>query len=326
MSYENLSVEERIDRAAEYALLLVADDKDVDTIVKELKEMFYLTEEQSMQAYEKMRTDHKSTYHTTVKRNNNKLLTIAVFGLLAAAGYFILGETIGDSGMGYGAIAFAVLFVLSAVAAILMLIGNIGEKYRKPAQTENNKTMQLSRELRAVLGIMLVTSLMYFFGSQENVIVEKELITIPSLVLYKEPELIRLSRKPHKHAFHFRFFETPHVYQFNDKYYDYRGGEYFIKDLHAGDTIAIQLEQDQADRSQERYEPYTIKIVNIIKHDTPYTNHVYRNKQVIKNNETGRWIGLCVLAAALIIFAGAVLYKKRQQNRSTAASGTRNSI
>jgi uncharacterized membrane protein len=223
--------------------------------------------------------------------------------------------------MGYGAIAFAILFGLGAIAAILMLIGNISEKYRKPVQTENSKNMQLSRELRAVLGIMLVTSLMYFFATQERVVVEKELVTIPSLVLYKEPELIKLSRRPPTYAFHFRFYETPHVYQFNDKYYDYRGGEYFIKDLHAGDTIAIQLEKDQADRSMERYEPYTIKIVNIIKNDTPYANHVYRNKQVMKNNETGRWIGLCVLAAALIIFAGGILYKKRQQNRATAASG-----
>ena len=71
MNYENLSLSEKIERASEYALILVQNDANLD-IVTELKGVFKLTEDQAKEAYELMRKkyekEHQSATKTKIKR------------------------------------------------------------------------------------------------------------------------------------------------------------------------------------------------------------------------------------------------------------------
>lgn len=84
MSYDHLSIEERIQKAAEYSLLLTEDQRPPEEITAELQQMFGLDKEQAVQAISRMRREYSSDPDEPSKKGGwtMALLAISIIAVL----------------------------------------------------------------------------------------------------------------------------------------------------------------------------------------------------------------------------------------------------
>src|SRR5688572_13915975 len=96
MNYKKLSLDQRINLASQYALLLVADTRSTEEIIGILKKDCKLTEEQDAQAFAVMHTDYKAAYNSTVRRY--KALGIMGSSLRVFLACYFIGKEMGSDG------------------------------------------------------------------------------------------------------------------------------------------------------------------------------------------------------------------------------------
>lgn len=314
--------------ASEYALLLTDDNKDVDTIVQELRSVFLLTHHEAVQAYETMRRQHSADYHHSIDRSNMVTLGSAVFAALATAFFFFLGYEIRETTIGQLFLVFSALTCITAIGATGIIIRNWREKKRQPV-TEPLRPgylgitgeKKLPRELQILVFLpllILVPTCQYTKG--EGLLNTSALEISSPKVLYKKPWQVKInSKNSHYFIYKFSFFEDPHIYEFEEDYIKYRSAGFYLDSLDVGDTLSIHY--NQADRSmiEDRYYPHTISIYNVSKGGIPYADLESRNKAVNQSNKEMIWTGATAAAFLALLIIAISLYRIWRYKKLSAA-------
>lgn len=308
MNYAEQPVEERMRMASEYALLLTDDNKDVDTIVQELRSMFLLTHPEAVQAYETMRRQHAAAYHGSINRSNLFTLGSAAFSILATAFFFLLGYEIRENTIGQLFLVISALTCIAAIGAIGIIIRNWREKKRqvttqplRPGYLGITGEKKLPRELQILVFLPLLVLIPTCRYTKGQGLLNTSYIEISHpKVLYKKLWKVKIPDKNHpSFVYKFSFFEDPNIYELEEDYIKYPSANFYLDSLEVGDTLSIHY--DRADRStiEDRYYSHTITIYNVSKRGIPYADLATRNKAVNQSNKEMIWTG----AAAAIILA-----------------------
>lgn len=324
MNYENLSVSEKIERASEYALILVQNDANLD-IVTEIGGVFNLTEAQAKEAYElmcrKYEKEHQSAMKTKIKR-----------------AWFVIGVSLSVM------IFFAFIspdttpffLIIAFVFGILILMGFnfLANKYREESTLPKEgyfleRERQKKIEARSIkvynwpfdISLFFFSFLMigfYLFYTHHGVINKDEIkeyakVTLSENVIFKD--LGGTKPNNHNYAFAFKFKGHTQEFRFADKYYKYGKWKISENDFTPGDTLSIQLQKKDFAKLDEN-ETKKIEIINILIKKEWLIDHDDRNRRVEKKNlQTMLWVGAILALSIVVAFLWLRFRKlKRSQN------------
>ncbi|MDF2187273.1 hypothetical protein [Paraflavitalea sp. CAU 1676] len=294
MDYQTLPKEERIARASEYALMLVADDLAVEEIVVELSTMFNLAHEEARQAYEKMRQDHAATYKKTINKKNIAALAAGVTSLIFALTYFFMGKEMSGKGIGTAMILLSILFALPALNSVIIIISNWIEKNRKQVAKPHLPRYLGSKGDKFKVYLFVSISFasifiiwpIYSYVSGEGTIDETRLETSAPKILHKKPWKSYISDNDNRfYVYYFSFLKDPNIYRFDEEYVKYRMATYDIDSLEPGDVLTIRYRRDHEMSPHQQDTGKIFTIFNIAKKGLPYADLAARNMAVNKENK-----------------------------------------
>jgi len=310
MDYKDMPVEERIKKASEYALLVVADNKPEEEIIGILKRDFDLTHEQAFEAFTKMRSEYKEEYASTTNSNAYKLIGSIAFCVFAAIAYYFLGSGMG--GFKAFPMIFVVLFGFAALGSIIVLSRTLWEKYTSPAfRRINKKTTTLpaagngenlhwtSFGLLLAFIIVFATSSVYFGNS--GIVNGNEIETIRGLIVNNPVTLDHTSGKNKSYYYIFTFREHQNEFRFYDNYYKYSKYPLDETTFKEGDTISIQIFYEDWQSLTNSEDKSTIKMINVARGNTFFIDHAFRNAQLKKDHASQLKIALIFLGATVVV-------------------------
>ena len=305
MSYTNISIEERISKASEYATILIDEGRLEEDILKDLQVTFSLTREEAYTALGKMKINHEQYY----KKSMNSNIVKAIFTFIAMAGasvfYYFFGQ---ESFKLYS--WFGIFAGILAIGVIVYLFKLIAERYNI-IPTHPKKTIKrdipFTVQLMMLAGLLLCVSI-YIEWFEKYVIHENEILTVNNLILDKKVIKDYYGSKSKTYFYEFSFVGKKVKARFIDNYYSYAQRSIDYRNLSHGDTLSIQLfKEDSASFFDTyRYDTEIIKIVNISYNNKFVVDHTIRNEIVKKEQTrnrsimTGIFITLVILHFALI--------------------------
>lgn len=314
MDYKDRPLDQRMELATQYALLLVADNKITSEIIGIIKSDYALTEQQAVQAVGAMRANYKNEYNSNVRNNFLKALGALGFSLMAFLFYYFIGKEMGSAGTLF--IILAVLFGLGGVGALLGMGSIIGDKFSKPAvvteKVITSKPKQVDSFTKtlyswtAICGFILCfLGYQYFFGV--GVVDETKITTIYNCIITEPVRKERTSEKNPRSYYVFKFRGNNLEYRFFNNYYKYSDGAFRVSKLMTWDTVSIQVMNKDLNLLRNKYSTEELDIVNLGLHNRFLINHSSRNTQIIKSQKNIFYVCLAifvVLVATIFLNMG----------------------
>lgn len=299
MNYADLPLQQRIDMAADYAVILITDHVTEDEIIRELASQFSLTEKDALVAYAKTRTKHREHVN---KRQNESIRNAVVaifFGLICAVFYLALGEE-----LGWPVLLFGGFFLLAAFAAIGAVMEKLMERlFFTPGMIQE----RLERHkdggvVRKDWSVNLFTGAIYlsFFAS---VIYLKQpgVEEVPNTIIIRNVKLkqpIQISKRGD--VYQFQFEQFPNQFQLKSSYLDYTNYQFVPAMLQPGDTFSIEVPPKEYFEKLQlpRYDEISaVELRNLIIRSRPLISWTSRNEA---SRQQYKEIFLVALAAVVL--------------------------
>jgi hypothetical protein len=317
MEYKDLPLDQRIELASQYALLLVADIKSNEEIIGILKQDYALTDEQAIQAFTAMRSKYRREYNTTVRSNALNALGSLGFSLLAFLFYYFVGKDLGRSGTLSYVIAF--FFGIGALGAFFFVIKIVREKLSKPAIAQKRQqVIQVKMYSGAntsgldnfdkTMGVLFLMSVMFLCGFGYNyffntgVVNEKKITTIHQCIV---TEPVRHVREKSGKSFYYYYALKLRGHnlecRFLDDYYEYIRNKRPIRAIQVWDTVSIQVFDKDLDFFNDQYSTGKIDLVNLGIHGHFLLNHAHRNADIKRSHKTNFYVLLTVFAGLVLV-------------------------
>jgi hypothetical protein len=310
MDYKEMPVEERIKKASEYALLVVADNKPEEEIIGILKKDFNLTHEQAFEAFTKMRSEYKEEYASTTNSNVYKLVGSIAFCVFVVIAYYFMGSEMGS--FKAFPMLFVVLFGFAALGGIIVLSRTLWEKYTSPAFRQIHKKPATlpapgkgenlhwtSFGLLLAFVIFFATASVYFGNS--GIVNGNEIETIQDLIISNPVTQDHTSGKNRSYYYIFTFRGHQNEFRFYDDYYKYSKYPLDVSTFKEGDTISIQIFYEDWKSLINSQDKSTIKMINVARKNAFFIDHAFRNAQLKKDHTNQLKFGLIFLGAMLVV-------------------------
>lgn len=304
MSYQDLPVEERMQKAAEYALLSIDSDLPQEEVICEIQQTFCLSEAQAIAAFGRMRNDYRQPYEGAV----NKSITRGAFSLLASvlAGsmYCLMGQ---ESTIFLG---LAFLFFLGGLGAVMHMGKKISERFSftsKPTKRNYAGKAKEGKEedhwTSAVLVfafiIMVVSGYHHF--SRSGYLDLDGLVTVKGLRIRGDITQGETTGKNPDYYYQFTFEGTVHHYRFFDEYYKWASHPMSRGLFQSGETVDITIRKADEAMIPEGFEPMALNMYNIYRDGVPLVDLGYRNDQILYKNRKYFYIGMALFVGALVL-------------------------
>jgi hypothetical protein len=314
VNYSELPLDERIEKAAEYALLLIDDEKPDIDILPELQTMFLLSEEQAKKAYELMRSRFNQEYQqaTNTKINRAWVATLAA-GVIG--GFYLFSS----EAYGLPWLIIALFFGLIVVNGVTMLPKLYRERKNPPGeyfrmvdyekQNSTKKKDDFVANLPAFF--MFMTAITCFvFVRQCNVINTGRIITINNLqVAERVVKLSDHARHP-SYYYLFHFAGYPADFKLNQTIYRYSAFTIFDSSFYPGLKVNIEIDKDDVEKMRDKTNSHHIDLLNIGKYDYWLIDQNLRNELVKKEDRKNFLLfGGLFLASCVISFV-AIRYRR----------------
>jgi len=306
MEYIDLSLEERINRAAEFSIILSAEpNKTPDQVIIELSQTFSLTPEQATQAYNNSKIKFAAEY--TAANKSKMLFYLSAFLGLTVIGifYFFLTDEIGSNVF----IFLPLFFIISAIGIINLALKSVSEnfllKYSLLKAFKSNILVQL---FPAVL-IFFGAALFQFFFTH---VIQKDDISYRSYVLNSPVTLKKTGgRSPQKYyAFGFDGFEKE--FRFYQSDCQYISQHIDFENMNIGDTITIGLvTNDLKNLNKESFFSGSNQIISFVINGHDIINYTNRSNEKKKNFSFFLKITSAALAINILLIYLFVVRKKR---------------
>ena len=304
MDYKDLPLDQRIELASQYALLLVGDNKLTPEIIDILKSDYALSEEQAAQAVGAMRNNYKNEYDSTVRNNFLKALGALAFSLMAFLFYYFIGKEMGRAGTFF--IILSVLFGLGGVGDLLGMGSIIGDKFSKraiePKKVITKTPEQLdsfTKTLYAWTGIcgfvLSIFGYLYFYRAE--MVDEDKITTVHNCIITEPVRKEHSGGKNRRYYYVFKFMGNNLEYRFNKMYYKYSDGAFRIAELKQWDTVSIQIKNKDLHLLQNKYNTEELEIVNLGRHNHFLVNHSNRNAKIEETNKSCFYVCLIIFVA-----------------------------
>ncbi|MBL7729903.1 MAG: hypothetical protein JNM88_01905 [Chitinophagaceae bacterium] len=314
MSYSHLPIEERIEKAAEYGLMLVGDERPVADIVGELKAMFTLTEEQAQQAYIIMREKHSGDYKQAIKRKARFFWVMLFVSLAVGAFYAFLGTE-----LGWGFYIVAAFFGLALFASFSNIVGLWLEK-SVPAKKflGLNKGRTIIPENSKLTGIPVFFFFMLLFTGIASIIhyrVENPagLTKMENLVISKKVYLKYTGGKNKTYYYLFFFKGYSNEFRFEKGMYKYGRWKIDPDDFQPGDTLSAETKPKYIQRLSQAEEPGNVYLYNLKINGRWLINHEERNQRVKRED---RMVVYVCGAGLLLSIIGVRLWYRYKADRN----------
>jgi hypothetical protein len=317
MSYDHLPLEERIQKAAEYSLLLSQDQRPQEDIAAELQQMFGLEKEQAVQAIGLMRRQYSGEYNKSYREGIIMALGSLFAGIVMGLAYFFIGQEGGSFFL-----FFAILFGLSGLGALLVIWQKTGERFffserellvrvknryvspddlpDEPAKKGAWTTYFLAFSLIGLLGAW------YNFYTQPRYIDVRSVVRVDSLVV---EGMISEKVKRGDDYFIFRFRGYPQSFRFYGSYYKYADGAITPDQYPPGSVLGIELARGDSVRMSNR-EGNAIDILNLVVKGRRLYSYKLRNKTE-KDNTEG-FLALTIIVFVLAIGSKIIFGQKKK--------------
>jgi hypothetical protein len=316
MDYKELPLEERIQLASQYALLLTADVKSNEEIIGILKADYALTDEQAVQAFASMSSDYKAEYNSTVRGNFLKALGLIGVSLAAFLFYYFMGKEMGSLGILAGILAF--FCGTSALGAVVLLGRIVWDKLNllivkkgRPGGTVSIGYDQFDKMMGTFVFIsfFLLCLFSYEYFSNAGIVDENNIATIHNCIVTQPVRYENTGGKSRSYYYTFKFKGSDLEFNFFDRYYKYAKDVSLISTLKKGDTVSVQIEKADLPKTNDPTVSGRINLVNLAINNVFFIDHAYRNARVSKSNK----ISFYVLLAAFSVIVLVLLLKKLYQ-------------
>lgn len=303
MNYADLPLQQRIDMAADYALVLVTDYVTEDEIVGELANMFSLSEKEALLAYSKTRTKHRQQFN---KRQNETiwkaLASVFICGICSIF-YLAAGEEVG-----WPALLLGGIFLVGAFGAIGAAIekliervfftpGMIQERLEKNRYSDSKRKDWSVELFTAALFFAFFAGVVYF---KKPGIEELKGTTIIHGVKLKRP--VETTKKGDGYQFQFEQFRNQ--FHLKSSYLDFVNYNFSPQLLQPGDTLSIELRNKEYFgklQLPQNDEVENVEMNNILLHSKPLINWQARNVANQQQYEEIFLIALAVFVLSLVV-------------------------
>jgi hypothetical protein len=313
MSYQHLSIEERIQKASEYAVLLTADERPEIDIVSELSLVFELTREQATEACVLMRKNFNNEYQLALSSKiRNAWYSVAVIGMMLAGCYFIAAELAGVYFL------FVALFAMGLIGALGMIAKWTADKKRSVKdlfplnRNYTGNTRQVGYIGEFVLFFLLLTVVSaYIYSSGSGLTDSNEITIVKDLVLSGNAETRSTRGKNPDHYFLLQVKGNAHPLKFLDDYYSYGTRGIAPWDFPAGDTIAVMMKTEKALELKENAGTQPLSIYNVQLKGTWLIDLEERNRLKKAEDRKNLLLFGGLMIAAVLLFILGQRYLKR---------------
>ena len=307
MNYDELPLNERIQKAAEYAVILIDDERvDID-ILGELQTTFSLNEEQAKKAYELMRSGFKTEYQQALKNKINRAWLATVSAVLIAAFYLFTSEFYGVPWL-----LIALLFGLAAANGVTMLPKlyrerkNPPDEYFRLIDFEKKNITRKKDDFAARLPVffMFMTAITCFaLIRQWRIINTSHIVTVNNLRI-AEP-VVKLSDhgKNPRYYYLFHFVGHPGDFKLKETIYEYSEFAILDSSFYPGLAVNIEIDKEDFKKMRDVTASHNIDLLNIGKYNYWLIDQNLRNQRVKNENKKNFLLfGALFLASCVISF------------------------
>jgi hypothetical protein len=282
MDYKALPISERVNKAAEYCLLLLEDEQKplikADAI-KELQSTFSLTESQAHEAYDLMKEKYSAEYKNSIKKKIKFAWIILFASVVCTFFYTVIG-----TGIGWVFYLIAGFFGV-AVIGIFLNLGNLYtlkspllQKYfaNSLGSNLNSKKNDIARIPVFFFFMSLVTFILMFV--HPRAIDPKELVRLNKLVIVQKVIYANTGGRSPTYYYSFYFKNHKNEFRLEDNIYKYGKWSIGLGDFMVGDTLSVQIKKKYANRlfgSEDR-----VYIVNLLKSGSWLIDYNDRNEKI----------------------------------------------
>ncbi len=320
MNYAELPLDERIRMASDYALLLIEDSLNEESIVTGLQSQFFLTQEQALLALSRTRSVHKEAYNRSLNAAVLKAVASLFVSIVSATFYVAMGEEAGTF-----LILIGGFFLLSGLGAFALITQKILDRLfysptlieKRLSKGDRDEPPRRDWTVNLFLGsfvLFAVATVLYLkqAGYEET----RDVVTVHSLHLKRPPVRQSTGGDAERYYYLFQFAEYSNEFRFDESYYEYAGNNFQSQDFRVGDTLSVQV------RSKDYYDKLywhregEVAVVNIINKNLPAIDLILRNQKVLRKNK------VFFQAAALLIivtFLFMLLRHKRAADKDKVA-------
>lgn len=304
MDYKELPLEERIQLASQYALLLTADNKSNEEIFDILKSDYALTDEQATQAFASMRSTNKTEYNLTVRGNFLKAVGLIVFCLLAFIVYYFMGKEMGSLAPLSWVVAF--LFGICVMGAVVLMARIIWDKVSFRVVKKGSYSISFDQFDKAMASFAFVSLFSlcmgcYVYYTHVGIIKENEITTIHGCLLTEPVRHGHTGGKTTSYYYAFKFRGSNLEFRFFDYYYRYAKDVSRIKTIKKGDTVSVQIAKTDLPETNDPDASGRINLVNLAFNNVFFIDHNYRNARVNKSNQTIFYVSQVAMAVIILI-------------------------
>lgn len=326
MRYKDLPLDQRMELASQYALLLVADNKPVWLIISIIKKDYALADDQAIQAIKDMRINYKREYNAAVRSNLFKTAGAVVVSLAAFFYFYFMGKELGHANALIT--LWAILFGIGGVIALFVIGRIIRERFSKltaqrpfitkPAQKLDNFDKFL-QGVATISGMLLCFAAYEYFFHPRSVDI-KNIVTVDNCIITKPVKYEHTSGKSRSYYYAFKIRGSDLDIRFFDKYYKYSNGEWGVSKLKEGDTVSIQLlNQEAFNYYQYPQNTNNLEIINLGQRGHFLVDHAYRNVRIRKEQKDFFYFFLTVFVAAIpALYIKRLFNNKKHRRRQTA--------
>lgn len=290
MSYKDLPLEERMQKATEYALILVSDDRPGLDIINELMDVFGFTEQEAIDCYTRMRKKFDDEFDEAIKTKIRFAWIALIFSTIILVFFAFLSTAVG-----WPSLIYTLIWGLILIGVVPFLAIHYREKAMSPESAflfdrERYQKHKLDKEARDwTLGLPLMLLFLavvafYLFYSGTLILDTKDLYEKHNLVIYEKVDLNDTGGKSSHYEMIFRFKGFTNKFKFDENYYNYGKRKIKTSDFSVGDTLSIEMSGTNINRLQEGSKK-DIKLTNIAINNDWLIDHQYRNKSVERGNK-----------------------------------------
>jgi hypothetical protein len=317
MNYLDLPLEERIQKAMEYALILVADERPGLDIINELKAVFGLTEHEAKECYSRMRKQFNEQYNSAIRTK----IRFAWTSLIAST-VFLVFFSLYSAGVGWFFLTFTFLWGLVMIGAVTFLARHYREKAKSPESgyfLDRERLQKIRWDKKGedwtislpLFFFILVIAAFYFFYSQNNVLDTSTLFPKYDVIISDKVDHINTSNRFSSDRILFRFKGFQNIFEFDEKLFKYGNPPMKTSDYLPGDTVSIEMLTKDAASLQDGSDKKII-LTNIAKgvSDNWLIDHGYRNKKIAEKNKKYLLLAIASFIFCLIIVFIWIRYRK----------------
>lgn len=305
MNYKDQPLQERIQQAAEYAVLLNDEpNKTPSDIIAELSSVFGLTESQATTAYKNSRKVYKDVYQKATVSKTWHYVTVFLVSITVACFYFFIGQ-------GSGFVPFWLLSAFFALAAFGLLTFLIRVMFDRIVL----KYPYVAGFRKSTLVSLFPLTLCFFIWSgvtylRKNIVTEKDLVGA-IFQLTQNPEYKKAPGKNGQWRYEFRFKDYADPFYFNKSDLIYASTLPNFTKYQPGDTIIAEvLKTDIINFENYKLVKNDARIYGIWVNGESTIDYQKRFKIIHQNHKNIFTIASLVLLAHILILA--LLIKNRK--------------